>query len=176
MLKLFVNVEGCARGSPGDAAIGVVLTDERGNVVEELSERIGRTTQNMAEYKALIQGARRAIAYSPEEAVFLTDNPVIANQLNGLCQARAPHLQHLNQVALGLLSQLSKWRVNYIEQDGNRTAQRLAVEAFREHARDERQRSVLRQQVESLLGNLSTEELRKVLAYVRNLPPVETQR
>lgn len=175
MLKLFVSVEGRARGSPGEAAIGVVLTDEHGTVVEQLSERIGRTTQNMAVYKAVIRGAHRAIAYSPEEAVFLTDNQMIANQLNGLCQPRVPHLLHLSQVALGLLSQLPKWRVNYIEQDGNRDAQRLAGQAFREHAREERERTVLRQRVDTFLVDLSADELRKVLAYVRSLSSAEAQ-
>ncbi|MFO8034530.1 MAG: ribonuclease HI family protein [Candidatus Bipolaricaulota bacterium] len=176
MLKLFVSVEGCARGNPGEGAIGVLLTDERANVVEELSECVGRTTQGMAEYKALIQGARRAIAYAPEEVVFLTDDQMVANQLNGLCQAREPHLQHLAQVALGLLAQIPKWRVNYIERDGNRAAQRLAEEAFREHAREERERSILCQQVEGLLRELSTDELRKVLTYIRSLLPAGTQR
>ncbi len=174
MLKLFVSVEGCAQGCPGIAAIGVIIADERGKVVEELSERIGRMSQEMAEYNALIRGAQHVLAYSPEEVVFLTDDQTVANQLNGLCQPREPHLQHLNQVAVGILKQLPKWRVNYIEGDGNRAAQRLAAEAFREHAREERERGALRQQVEAAVGQLTSHELRKVLAYIRSLRPTGT--
>ncbi len=172
MVKLFVNVNGAARGSPGEAAIGVVLADERGQVVEECGERVGRAPYNAAGYKALIEGARRAIAYSPEEVVFFTDNQRVANQVNGLTPVREPHLQHLLHSVVGLLEQLPSWRVNCVEPDANRTAHRLVEQAFRERAREERERHALCQQVEVVLRTLSVDELRKVLAYVRSVRPV----
>ncbi len=171
MLKLFVNVDGWVRDNPGEAAIGVVLTDEHGNVIDELSQRIGRAPKNMAKYKAFIEGARRAMAYAPEEAVFLTDDHMLANQLNGVTHPREPHLQRLTQVARSLLEQFPKWRGNLVEHDGNRAAQQLAVKAFRDHARQQREHTQLRRQLEGLLRDLSTDELRRVLNYVRTLHP-----
>ncbi len=172
MVKLFVNVNGAARGSPGEAAIGVVLADERGQVVEECGQRVGRATHNAAGYKALMEGARRAIAYTPEEAVFFTDNQRVANQVNGLSPVREPHLQHLLQRVASMLDQLPSWRVNCVEPDANRAAHRLVEQAFRERIREERERHVLCQQVEVMLRTLSVDELRKVLAYVRSIRPV----
>jgi len=167
--KLFVYVNGSARGNPGDAAIGVVLSDERGHIVEEVSQLIGRTTGNVAEYKALIEGIRRAIAYAPDEAIFLMDNQLVANQINGLCQVREPHLQHLSNIALELLSQLPRWRVNFIEPEANSAAHRLTERAFRERIRAERERARLRREIEDELIDLSLDDLRKVQAFLRHL-------
>lgn len=167
MRKLFVNVDGASRGNPGDAAIGIVLTDEQGHAIEQVSQPIGRTTNNAAEYRALIEGIRRAIAYAPEEAIFFTDNQLVANQINGLYQVREPHLQHLNSVALDLLRQLPKWRVNFIEREANSAAHRLAERAFREQMRSARERTHLRREIDSYLEELSLDDLRKVLAHLR---------
>jgi len=169
MRKLFVHVDGASRGNPGEAAIGVLLTDEHGNTVEEVSELIGQATNNVAEYRALIEGIRRALNYLPEEAIFLTDNELVANQINGLYRVREPHLQHLNQQALELLSRLPRWRVNYIEREANYRAHRLAMRAFRERTRQEREKSRLLNEIEGVLRELDLDGLRRVLSYVNSL-------
>ncbi|MGC9530354.1 MAG: ribonuclease HI family protein [Candidatus Bipolaricaulaceae bacterium] len=169
MRKLFVSVDGSSRGNPGEASIGAVLTDERGHVVEEVSQSIGRATNNVAEYKALIEGVRRAAAYAPEEAVFLTDSHLVANQINGLYKIREPHLQHLNQIAVELLAQLPKWRVNYVEREANSAAHRLAELAFRQRAKSEREKAQLRQGIQDALQDLTPDQLRKVVAFLQRL-------
>ncbi len=171
MTKLFVHVDGGSRGNPGQAAVGLVLTDEHGVVVEEWGQRIGRATNNVAAYKALIEGIRRSLAHNPEEAVFLTDNHLVANQVNGLRHTREPHLQHLNLIARGLLEQLPKWRVNHIERDANSAARRLTEQAFREQLREERERRTLCAQAEALLRELPVEQLRNALTHIRSLRP-----
>jgi ribonuclease HI len=167
--KLFVHVDGASRGNPGEAAIGVLLTDEHGNTIEEVSELIGQATNNVAEYRALIEGVRRALNYLPEEAIFLTDNELVANQINGLYRVREPHLQHLNQRVLELLSRLPRWRVNYIEREANYKAHRLAMRAFRERTRQERERSRLLNEIEDVLRDLDLDDLRRVLSYANSL-------
>jgi len=169
MRKLFVNVDGASRGNPGEAAIGVLLTDEHGNVVEEVSQLIGQATNNVAEYKALIEGARRALEYLPEEVIFLTDSELVANQINGLYKVQEPHLQYLNQKALELLSRLPRWRVNYIEREANYKAHRLAMRAFREKTRQERERSKILNEIDEVLRDLSPDDLRRVLSYAHSL-------
>jgi len=169
MTKLFVHVEGGSRGNPGQAAVGLVLSDERGAVIEEWGGLIGRATANVAAYKALIEGVQRALPHSPDEAIFLTDNPLVANQVNGLRQVREPHLQHLNKISRALLDQLPKWRLNHIERDGNVTARRLAERALRAHVREERERQALCTQAEALLRDLPMEQLRRAIAHLRSL-------
>ncbi|MCR4391308.1 MAG: ribonuclease HI family protein [Candidatus Acetothermia bacterium] len=169
MKKIFVNVDGSSRGNPGESSIGVLITDDRGHVLEQVSKLIGRTTNNAAEYKALIEGIRLAIRLAPDEAVFLTDNQLVANQVNGFYQVREPNLQYLNQVALDLLAQLPRWRVNFVERDVNHAAHRLAEAAFRERNRLERERNQLFRDIEAYLQDLPLDDLHKVLAYLRSL-------
>jgi ribonuclease HI len=67
MAKLTVNVDGGARGNPGPAAIGVVVRDADGAVVESVGETIGATTNNVAEYRALLRGVELAAAHGATE-------------------------------------------------------------------------------------------------------------
>jgi len=167
--KIFVHVDGASRGNPGEAAIGVAILDEKGNLLEEVSQYIGRATNNVAEYKALIEGIKRAIHYAPEEAIFLTDSELVANQVNRLFRTREPHLQYLNDLALQLLSQLPKWRVNYVEREANSIAHRLAARAFRERTKEERERAKLQQEILEALRGLPLDDLRRILSYVQSL-------
>ncbi len=167
--KLFVYVDGASRGNPGEASIGVLILDEEGNTVEEVSELIGQATNNVAEYKALLEGVRRALEHRPEEAIFLTDNELVANQINGIYRVKEPHLQHLNEQVLELLSRLPRWRVNYVEREANYRAHRLAMKAFREKSRREREKARLINEVETALRELPLEDVKKVLAYVNDL-------
>ncbi|HEC63337.1 MAG TPA: reverse transcriptase-like protein, partial [Candidatus Acetothermia bacterium] len=111
MQKLFVYVSGVAKGDPGPAAVGLMLTDEAGHVVERVSLLIGRAAQRVAEFKAVLEGARRAASYAPEEAVIITDSAPIANFISGVSHPREPHLLYLRERTLEALEQLSKWRV-----------------------------------------------------------------
>ncbi len=171
MRKIFVNVRGIARGNPGEAAIGVVVTDDKGQVVEQLSKLVGRGTTDVAEYKALLEGIRLAVALSPDEAVFLTDNQLVANQVNGFYPVREPHLDLLNHQALDLLAKLPRWRVNHVEREINHPARRMAEQAFRERNRLERERTDLTREIHYLLEDLSVEDLRRLVAHVRSLRP-----
>lgn len=164
-----MHVDGASRGNPGEAAIGVLLTDEQGNTIEEISQLIGQATNNVAEYKALIEGIRRALEYLPEEAIFLTDSELVANQINGIYRVQEPHLQHLNQKAMELLSRLPRWRVNYVEREANHRAHRLAMRAFQEKSRRERERARTVDEIVDVLQGLPMDDLRRVLSYARSL-------
>jgi len=90
MDKLFVYFAGAARGEPGEAGIGIAVTDKDGNVVGEISRLIGRATSEVADYQALIEAARHALQYEPESVIFFTDNQRLANYVNGVFETRAP--------------------------------------------------------------------------------------
>ncbi|MCX7750552.1 MAG: reverse transcriptase-like protein [Candidatus Bipolaricaulota bacterium] len=171
MRKIYVNVHGTARGNPGEAAIGILVTDEKGEPLSQVGRLIGRATAEVAEYKALLEGIRLAVDLAPEEAVFLTDHPLVANQINGFSAPREPHLLHLNRCALELLAQLPRWRVSLVEPEVNHPACRLADGAFRERTRLERERAELLRELDHLLAALPLDDLRRVVSHVRSLRP-----
>jgi len=135
MDKLFVYIDGRSRGEPGEAGIGIAITDKDGNIVEEISRLIGRATSEVAEYRALIEACQRTLSYEPESVIFFTDNQRLANRVNGVFETRSPHIKHLIEIAVGLLNQFPRWRVNYIDRDANFRAPRLVEEAFHKSMR-----------------------------------------
>lgn len=167
MEKLLVNVDGHSQGNPGEAAIGVVMTDGDGNVVEEISKHIGRATNNVAEYKALIEACKAALEYMPQRVIFFTDSQLVANQINGLYRVRRPHLDNLNQTAMELLNKLSSWQVRYVERTANWRAHRLAQKALLERGQNESQS--LFERVRAKFERLSDTDKRKVLEYINRL-------
>jgi len=167
--KLFVNFHGTSQNDfgGGAAAIGVVLTDREGNVLEEISEAIGRATGIVAEYKALMVAARAALAHNPREAIFFTESQKVANQINGLYRIRQPHLEKLNEEALALLSQFPAWKVRFVERSANWRAHKLAQQALlnRNFNRERRLVDLILERVEKL----DEEGKRRVLEYVNRL-------
>ena len=93
MEKLLINLDGSCHGNPGESAVGAVLMDEHGNVVEEISKAIGRATSNVADYRALIEAAKAALNHEPSRAIFFTHSQLVANQINGTDRVRQPHLK-----------------------------------------------------------------------------------
>ena len=171
MEKLLINIDGGSQGNPGEAGIGVVITDRQGNILEEISEPIGRATNNVAEYRALIAACRAALEYSPHEAIFFTDSQLLANQINGLYRIRQPHLEKLNEEALELLEKFPEWKVRYIERSANWRAHKLAQRALlnRQPGRERDLIDLVREGLEKL----DDDNKRRVLEFVNRL--VESQ-
>ncbi|MDD4903691.1 MAG: ribonuclease HI family protein [Candidatus Bipolaricaulis sp.] len=169
MDKLFVYVDGGARSEPGEAGIGIAMTDADGAVVEEISRLIGRTTTEVAEYRALIEACRSALLHKPESVIFFTDNQRVANHVNGVFETREPHVKHLVEMAVGLLNQFPQWRVNYVDAKVNLRAPRLVEQAFHRTIRAQ----VTRERLELLLlartAGLSEPALQKLVEYAERL-------
>jgi len=98
--KLVLHVDGGARGNPGPAAIGVVIADIDGRVIEELAEPIGTATNNVAEYRALLRGIERAAARGASEIEVINDSELVARQLNGVYKVKHPAMRPLYLEAL----------------------------------------------------------------------------
>ena len=90
-----VHVDGGARGNPGPAAIGVVVSTPEGEVLDELAERIGVATNNVAEYRALLRGLERAAALGASEVEVVNDSELVAKQLNGAYKVKHPAMKPL---------------------------------------------------------------------------------
>jgi len=169
MDKLFVYFAGDARGRPGEAGIGIAITDKDGNVVEEISRVVGRATPEVAEYHALIEAARRVLAYEPESVIFFTDSQKLTNYVNGVFETRAPHIQNLIERAVMTLNRLPKWRVNHVDRAANFRAPRLVEQAFRRTVQQQIGRERLELLLLSRAAKLSDDAMQQLIDFADRL-------
>ncbi len=128
--RLVVHVDGGARGNPGPAAIAAVLADPEGNVIEERSEPIGRATNNVAEYRALLLGIERARALGARELDLVGDSELIARQVRGEYRVKDPSLRELHAQVTAALDGLERWTIRNVPREENARADRLVNEAL----------------------------------------------
>jgi len=125
---LTINTDGGARGNPGPAAIGVIAKVEN-ETVFQLSEYIGETTNNVAEYTAVI----RTLEYLKEKDIsaqninFILDSELVVKQLVGVYKIKQPHLQQLALKVHTLIATL-KTQINFsnVRRELNKQADALA--------------------------------------------------
>ncbi len=130
MRRLVIYADGAARGNPGPAGIGVVIEDERGRVLKELSQFVGRKTNNQAEYIALIQGLEAAAEYKADAVQVRLDSELLVHQLRGEYKVKSPLLKPLRNKAQELLARYKVVGIEHIERQYNRAADRLANRAI----------------------------------------------
>ena len=125
-------VDGGARGNPGEAGCGVVL-DAHGRH-EEHTLFLGVTTNNVAEYVALLAALERARALRLEELDVRSDSQLLVEQMNGGYRVRAPHLKPLWLRARTLAAGFRRFSIVHVPREANRTADLLANRAIDERA------------------------------------------
>jgi ribonuclease HI len=130
MPKLTVNVDGGARGNPGPAAIGVVVRDEDGTVVEAVGETIGKQTNNVAEYRALLRGLELAAANGATEVELVGDSELVVRQVEGRYKVKNEAMKGLHAEAKAALAGFDKWAIRHVKRDQNADADRLVNEAL----------------------------------------------
>lgn len=131
--RLLIYTDGASRGNPGKSGIGVVICDKKHNVIEEVSRYIGETTNNVAEYKALIAGLERVLEYGPKEVGILSDSELLVKQLRGEYGVKAKAILPHFREAKRLLDMLPKWSVRHIPREQNPRADALANLAIDSH-------------------------------------------
>lgn len=94
-MKLRTYTDGGARGNPGLAAIGVLICDAGDEIIAEHGECIGEATNNVAEYRALIEGLRRAREFKPDELECFLDSELVVKQIRGEYKLKNYNLQKL---------------------------------------------------------------------------------
>ncbi|HVY95451.1 MAG TPA: ribonuclease HI family protein [Solirubrobacterales bacterium] len=130
MPKLTVNVDGGARGNPGPAAVGVVVRDADGGVLEERGERIGRATNNVAEYRALLLGIERAAAHGADELDLVGDSELVVKQMKGEYKVKDATMRELNAEVKAALRGFRSWSIRHVRRAENADADRLVNEAL----------------------------------------------
>lgn len=126
--SLDLYTDGGARGNPGPAGIGGVLLD-KDQVIGEFSYFIGNTTNNVAEYKALIAGLKLAQGKSENIRVFL-DSQLIVRQLTGEYRVKEPHLKPLSAEVKLLSEKFKSISYTHVPREKNKSADALANKAM----------------------------------------------
>jgi ribonuclease HI len=130
MASFTVNVDGGARGNPGPAAIGVVLRDADGQIVEALGETIGSATNNVAEYKALLRGIELATAHGATRLELVGDSELVVRQIEGRYKVKNAGMKELHAEAKAALAGLDNWSIRHVKRAQNADADRLVNEAL----------------------------------------------
>jgi ribonuclease HI len=128
--RLVVHVDGGARGNPGPAAIGVVVSDAQGDVLDEIAERIGVATNNVAEYRAMLRGLRRAAELGAREVEVINDSELVARQLQGVYKVKHPAMRPLYEVAMSALRGFDAWTIRSVPRARNARADALVNAAL----------------------------------------------
>jgi len=127
-----VAIDGGARGNPGEAGCGIVL--EVGGRREEHTVYLGITTNNVAEYAALLAALERAHLLGLEELAVRSDSQLLVEQMNGGYRVKAPHLKPLWLRARTLAAGLRRFAITHVPRERNRIADALANRAMEDHA------------------------------------------
>ena len=129
-MKLVVNVDGGARGNPGPAAIGVVVSGTDGAVLSEFGDRIGIATNNVAEYRALLRGLELARELGAREVEIVNDSELVARQLTGAYKVKHPSMKPLHAEAIAKLRAFDRWQIRSVPRAQNARADELVNEAL----------------------------------------------
>jgi ribonuclease HI len=125
-----LHVDGGARGNPGPAGVGVVVTDEDGHELARANAYIGETTNNVAEYRALLLGLDRAQALSVGELEIVNDSELVARQLTGEYRVKKEDLRLLHDQAKRALEGFARWSIRSVPRAQNEVADSLVNEAI----------------------------------------------
>ena len=130
MEKVIIHSDGGARGNPGPAGIGAILHDVDGKVVAEISRHLGETTNNQAEYKALIAGLEKAEDLKAKEVECFLDSELVVKQLNREYKVKNAELAPLFLKVHNLSLSFKKIKFTHVRREQNKEADRLANEAM----------------------------------------------
>ena len=124
-----VCFDGASRGNPGRAAIGIVVLKD-GKPVREIAETIGQTTNNIAEYRALLRGLEEAAALGARTVRICSDSELVVRQLSGQYKVRSAHLAPLHRQALARMRQFDHVAIIHVPREENQGADALANRAL----------------------------------------------
>jgi len=120
------HIDGAARGNPGPAGAGVYIEAEEDRPAEELFEPLGKATNNVAEYRALLLALKRARELDADSVEILSDSLLLVQQVNGIFKIKAPHLVPLVSDAVRRAKSFPRFSIRHVRREENRLADRLA--------------------------------------------------
>jgi ribonuclease HI len=130
MSKLIIYTDGGSRGNPGPAGLGAIIYDENKKVVAEISDFLGTTTNNQAEYRAILAAIKKAVSLGAPEAEFYLDSELAVKQLNREYKVKNKDLAPLFLTVYNLSLNFKKISYFHIPREQNQAADRLANAAM----------------------------------------------
>lgn len=127
--KVILYVDGCSLGNPGPGGIGAVLLDEQGSCVAAIGEPLAATTNNVAEYRALLRGLEEALKLGFDEIEVRTDSELMERQISGRYRVRMEHLKPLRAEAVRQLKRFGSAAIHSVPRESNVHADALARRA-----------------------------------------------
>ena len=128
--RVVAHVDGGARGNPGPAGIGVVLSDPDGKELGRANDYIGEATNNVAEYQALMLGLKQAGALGAREVSVVNDSELVARQVTGEYKVRKAELKPLHAQALAMLRGFERWSIRSVPRAQNAEADAIVNQAL----------------------------------------------
>ena len=129
-MKLLVHVDGGARGNPGPAAAGCVISTPDGETLAEHAQLLGSATNNVAEYRALLLGLEQARRLGAEEVDVIGDSELIAKQVQGVYKVKHPSMRPLHLQAIEALRGFRSWSIRTVPRAQNAHADALVNDAL----------------------------------------------
>ena len=126
------NIDGASRGNPGPAAYGVVIRNPRGETIARMKKYIGRMTNNVAEYYALIAALDYAQSHGIRALRLESDSELLVNQMRGSYKVKSADLQPLFERAKKMSQAFASFRIDHVYREKNSEADKLANEALDE--------------------------------------------
>ena len=123
---MIIYVDGASSGNPGHSGIGVVLCDENGHILKKYYKYIGETTNNIAEYMALVFALQESLFNNVRNVTIYSDSELLVRQINGIYKVKNPYLLLFYQIAENLSKHFRSFQLEYVEREKNKEADRLA--------------------------------------------------
>jgi ribonuclease HI len=130
MREIELYIDGASKGNPGPSGIGVVICRD-GETVKNISAYIGKATNNIAEYTALIYGLQEALIFKAESIKVNSDSELLCRQLNKVYKIKNQNILGLYNQAAHLISAFKQVSVRHINRQHNRGADKLANQAVK---------------------------------------------
>ena len=128
--RVEIYVDGGSRGNPGPSGVGVVILDASGKRLKEVSKYIGETTNNIAEYSALLYGLEEALMLRIDEIVVNLDSELVVKQLMGDYRVKDSGLKPLFERAMNMLKSFKGVEIRHIDREKNKEADKLVNKAI----------------------------------------------
>jgi ribonuclease HI len=129
-MKVIVHVDGGARGNPGPAAAACVITSPAGELLGERAQLLGRATNNVAEYRALLLGLAKARELGASEVEVVGDSELIAKQVQGAYKVKHAAMRPLYLEAMEALRGFERWSIRTVPRAHNAGADALVNAAL----------------------------------------------
>jgi phosphoribosylglycinamide formyltransferase-1 len=128
--QITVYIDGGSRGNPGPAAAGFILTDPAGTKLQAKAFFLGNTTNNVAEYAAIVKALEAARQISVKQLTVFSDSELLVKQINGQYKVKNEQIRPLFRQAVNLLDKFQNWKVQHITRDKNEEVDKLVNQAL----------------------------------------------